>query len=216
MPGWGDFPGGNYATTATDTSADGSVVVGTGNLVSNTEAFRWTALGGMVGLGDMKPGLSINSQGEGVSADGSVVVGVAESTAFNNEAFRWTAAGGMVGLGMPSSAYMESHALGVSADGSVVVGYAITAGFDYSAVIWDAPHGMRTLRDVLVGYGLDLNGVQLLTAEAISDDGFTIIGEGINPSGLSDSWIATIPEPSVLWFVALAPLIVSRRRVNRS
>ncbi len=36
-------------------SADGSVVVGVSNSASGTEAFRWTAGGGMVGLGDLEP-----------------------------------------------------------------------------------------------------------------------------------------------------------------
>ncbi|MCH7603269.1 MAG: hypothetical protein IIB54_10920, partial [Planctomycetes bacterium] len=49
------------------------------------------------GLGDL-PGGSISSGAWGVSADGSVVVGVSSSTS-GQEAFRWTSGGGMVGLG---------------------------------------------------------------------------------------------------------------------
>ncbi|MHB1034843.1 MAG: hypothetical protein ACYC0Y_09370 [Pirellulales bacterium] len=64
---------------AADVSADGSVVVGGrwigGDIWLGAEAFRWTAAGGMVGLGNLSPGLNDNGEATGVSADGSVVVG---------------------------------------------------------------------------------------------------------------------------------------------
>ena len=43
-----------------------------------TEAFRWTTGGGMVGLGDL-PGGNFYSDADGVSGDGSVVVGCSDS-----------------------------------------------------------------------------------------------------------------------------------------
>jgi probable HAF family extracellular repeat protein len=49
------------------------------------------------GLGDLSGG-SFYSYANGVSADGSVVVGRG-SSANGNEAFRWTQGTGMVGLG---------------------------------------------------------------------------------------------------------------------
>jgi probable HAF family extracellular repeat protein len=60
------------------------------------------------------------SVARGVSADGSVVVGVAYNAAWQQRAFRWTAARGMQDLGMLGGGW--SVAYGVSADGSVVVG----------------------------------------------------------------------------------------------
>jgi probable HAF family extracellular repeat protein len=76
---------------------------------------------GFEGLGDLSGG-TFESAAYGVSADGSVVIGGADSTS-GDEAFRWTQAGGMVGLGdLPGGAF-GSRAYGVSADGSVVVGY---------------------------------------------------------------------------------------------
>jgi uncharacterized membrane protein len=77
--------GGIFISDAFDLSADGSVVVGytpssrmpNGNL----EAFRWTAEGGMKGLGAL-PGAT-SSQAYGVSADGLVAVGGSRVGSFN-------------------------------------------------------------------------------------------------------------------------------------
>jgi probable HAF family extracellular repeat protein len=165
----------------------------------------------MVGLGDLSPDLPMDSTAYGVSAEGSVVVGSAESLAFQKEAFRWTTGGGMVGLGVLPG-HTESFAQDVSADGSVVVGSSYNpevGGTD--AFIWDAAHGMRSVRDVLVAQGLNLNGWSLFSAEAISDDGLTIIGRGNNPSGLGEQWIATVPEPTTLSLLAVAGLAAARR-----
>jgi probable HAF family extracellular repeat protein len=76
------------------------------------------------GLGTLGGGSSAN----GVSADGSVVVGNS-----NSQAFRWTSSG-MVGLGFLSTDF-NSSARGVSADGSVVVGYS-NGSTGYQAVRW--------------------------------------------------------------------------------
>ena len=105
MVGLGDLPGGLFYSDASGVSADGSVVVGSSKSASSggtgtgrTEAFRWAQATGMVGLGDLPGGL-FYSDASGVSADGSVVVGVSEG-ANGREAFRWTQATGMVGLGV--------------------------------------------------------------------------------------------------------------------
>ena len=52
----GDLPGGVFNSGANAVSGDGSVVVGTGSSASGSQAFRWTAGGGMVGLGFLPGG----------------------------------------------------------------------------------------------------------------------------------------------------------------
>ncbi len=84
------------------------------------------------------------SRANGVSADGSVVVGWATNAAGQWRAFRSTAAGGMQDLGTLPGGY-GSAAYGVSADGAVVVGWAENAaGYD-RAFRWMAAGGMQDL-----------------------------------------------------------------------
>lgn len=42
MEGLADLPGGHFKSSATDISADGSVIIGTGRSHKGYEAFRWT------------------------------------------------------------------------------------------------------------------------------------------------------------------------------
>jgi probable HAF family extracellular repeat protein len=162
----------NDVSQATGASALGSVVVGFSGiggylppdgLVVYTEAFRWTDAGGMVGLGDL-PGGFVESCANGVSADGSVVVGWSKSGA-GAEAFRWTQSGGMVGLGdLPGGEFL-SIGKGVSANGSVVVGWSDTSS-GTEAFRWTPSGGM-------VGLGSLLGGSQ---AYDISGDGSVVVG----------------------------------------
>jgi probable HAF family extracellular repeat protein len=57
----GDLAGGDCYSKARAVSADGTVVVGMGTSDSGSEAFLWTAGGGMVGLGDLPGGYSYPS-----------------------------------------------------------------------------------------------------------------------------------------------------------
>jgi uncharacterized membrane protein len=105
----------------------------------------------------------------------------------NGQAFRWTQETGMVSLGSNSSAS------GVSADGSIIVGTSANQAFR-----WTQKTGIVSLKETLIGEGLDVSGWTLSSANAISADGFTIVGNGINPSGQSEAWVANlepVPEP---------------------
>ncbi len=211
MASLGDLTGGATESQASHVSGDGSVVVGYGTSASGKEAFRWTADGGMVGLGDL-PGGNFGSKAIACSTDGTIIVGGASSAA-GYEAFRWTADGGMVGLGDLPGGIVISEAHDVSADGSVVVGIADMGAAIQKAFIWDAVNGIQSLQDVLIQQGDDLTGWTLMNAEAISDDGRTIVGIGKNPSGQSEAFVATIvPEPAALSLLALCGLALIRHR----
>src|SRR6266849_4422667 len=88
------------------------------------------------GLGSL-PGASWSGS-NGVSADGSTVVGYSGQTGF-----RWTAALGMQDLGA-TGAFTSSNAIGASQDGSVVVG-SLEGPTSAHAFRWTTGGGMQDL-----------------------------------------------------------------------
>ena len=165
-------PGDNPYTPPTGVSADGLVVVGWGFSDAGIDAFRWTAETGVVSLGALPGGAG--GQAEGVSADGSVIVGRAGSpeSSPNTQAFRWTAETGMIGLGDLPGAWFQSMAEGVSADGSIVVGMSQSDN-GLEAFRWTAETGM-----VPLGTGCSEGDFIAGEAKGISDDGLVIVGAG--------------------------------------
>ena len=199
-----------------DMSNDGSILVGEstynypGCNCCITAAFIWTAEDGMVNLGDLLGGSFKGAHG--VSGDGSFVVGVSDNLQRNGEAFLWSSESGAIGLASLLGEEGGSVAYDVSIDGSIVVGKSASASGG-EAFIWDAENGMRSLRDVLVNdCGLDLTDWILRDAMGISDDGLTIFGNGINPNGDKEGWIATIPEPASILLVGLGGIILRKKR----
>jgi len=261
MVGLGFLPGGTYST-AEGLSADGSIVVGTSQSTErHRQAFRWTESAGMEGLGGLAPGLNsfafnisadgstivgnghTGVQGEAAywtegdgwvsigklpggfdtgafatdaSTDGSVIVGNSSSTLvpFAFEPFHWTESGGMQGLGLLEPDHDMATATGLSGDGLTVVGVSGPFTGVRKPFIWDETNGMRELRVVLESdYGLDLTGWALVEVLDISEDGNTFVGFGTNPQGITEGWIATIPEPSTLGLLLIGGLCsVLRRR----
>jgi len=207
---------GLFSSQARGVSADGSVVVGNSGPVNAQGfgvpfAFRWNAQEGMVALGDIPGGGG--GDAFGVSSDGNTIVGWGGSTS-GQQAFRWTEATGTVGLGDLDGGVFKSQALDVSDDGRIV-GIGSTAD-GARAFLWDEADGMRDLQIVLEQLGLDLSGWTLAEARAISNDGLTIVGVGLNPDGNGEAWIATLPEPGtgLLLGLALFGVAAKRRRAG--
>lgn len=175
-------------------SRDGSTIVGdadVGDPDGNAVAVRWTASGGMQSLGALPDASYPTSVAYAVSANGQVIGG--KSFNENNwvEAFRWTVNDGMTGIGSTAS---ESGIFGVSDDGDVMVGYDFGLATP-GASIWDAQHGMRSLKAVLDSLGVSNASSWLLgVAIAVSSDGQVILGNGVDPQGYNEVWIARIPR----------------------
>lgn len=115
------------------------------------------------GLGDL-PGGGFFSNAEGISPDGSTIVGWSESGA-GSVAFRWTLADGMVNLG-------NFIALDTSTNGSVIVGH----GPGTEAIRWTSSDGVLGLGDLP-------GGVFGSHARGISAAGHVIAGDGRSASG---------------------------------
>lgn len=223
-------------------SPDGSIVVGESTIarmversVCSTngctevmspghEAFRWTEGGGMEGLGHLPGGH--RSKASGISGDGNVIFGTSDDGDGNYQMFRWTEPQGMqpIGIGSPVDA---NH------DGSVIVGQHIVGEFapitdissiGFRAMVWDAKHGSRDLLAVLESdYGMELDGWHLTDARAISNDGLTIAGNGVNPAGEIEAWVvqldrAMVPEPNgtqLLGFGLVSLFVLATRNKNQ-
>ena len=207
-------------STGLGISADGSVVVGAGNDIAanSNAAYRWTEATGMVYLGVLPHDAHApSSRTVAASADGSVVIGSSTSETSGppgDQAFRWTESEGLVGLGFLPGPIWEyyNRATAVSASGSVIVGIS-DAAISEQAFLWTERHGIRSLQDVLItDLGLDLTGWTLTEATGISADGLTIVGTGINPSGDTEAFIVTLPEPGTIALIALGLPALFRRR----
>jgi len=116
-------------------SADGTVIVGSSSSAlsfpdNSTEAFRWTATGGMIGLGDL-PGGDFGSTATAASADGNMIVGAGRTGqgSAGNRAFVWDSVHGMRNLrtvivdsGVDMTGWTLGLAYDVSDDGLSIVG----------------------------------------------------------------------------------------------
>lgn len=169
------------AIVVSDVSADGQVACGYVNqsLPQRQYAVRWFADRTFEEIDQDRAPVAI-------SGDGAVIVEARE---------RWTAATGWTVI--PSTfpfSFAGREMQDVSGNGTRVVGFdAEFIGGPRVALIWDEGVGSRRLQDVLINdYGLDLNGWTLEVATAISDDGKTIVGYGLNPQGRVEAWRAVL------------------------
>jgi len=171
---------GGYAARAYAISSNGSIVVGSdfttnGGGVTTQDPVIWVGTPGNWTVSPIPSAIGTNGEAFAVSGDGSVVVGQS-----GGQAFEWTKAGGLVPIG-------GTEAEGISNGGTTIVG---TDGSH--ALIWNGSTTPQNLQAFLVanyGLGTALNGWTLTNATAITPDGSTIVGTGIDPQGHSEGWI---------------------------
>lgn len=125
------------------------------------------------GLGDL-PGSYYRSVANGVSDDGSVIVGESDSE-LGTEAFRWTVSDGMIRLGDRPGGGSYSQAWDVSGNGSVIVG---GGGAPWSGgregFCWD--------QGVITDLGDLPGGGTWSDAYGVSADGSVVVGIGLSDS----------------------------------
>jgi hypothetical protein len=134
---------------------------------------------------------------------------------FPSRAVRWTDEDGIVPLPDVPGIGPTAIAQGISGDGNVIVG-AASAGDMALAFAWDRFHGSRSVEDLLLEQGVDLDGFRLGKASAASFDGLTLVGIGVpRDSLISQPWVARldpgtfIPEPSSFLLAAAAFVLIS-------
>ena len=141
------------------------MIVGTANNGPGWyKAVRWTPVEGLTALVDAGTGQDVFGDAYGVSADGSVIVGVSLS-----EPFRWTADDGPVVLGDLSGGHSGGRAHAVSADGTVVTGVSSSqSGYGSEAFRWK--------NGVMTGLGDLPGGAFWSNARDVSGNGLVIVG----------------------------------------
>ncbi len=126
-----------------------------------------------------------------VSRDGAVVVGAVRTDGEGYYlATKWIVdpGGGVTIETLPLQ--QNAQALGVSGDGSVAVGFE--ANEQQNAIIW-TDGTSRRLAALLTEAGVAMDGWTLTVARAASNDGRVVVGEGLNPSGNPEGWVAVLP-----------------------
>lgn len=212
--GLGDLPGADFMGTGYGVSADGSVVTGwsssgNGSGFLNTEAYRWTQVSGMIGLGDLAGG-EFKSEGDGISDNGGMIVGnVADPDGYKGA--YWTSEQGWTAI-----APAGSVSYGISRSGEWLCGRGASGAFRWSQdtgyeEIGDLPGGGtlafgQRVSDsgIVAGGGTSASGTEAFVwnptdgivglgdlagggfasyANGISADGSIIVGEGTSGNG---------------------------------
>ncbi len=189
-------------------SNDGSVVVG--NQGYTPRAFRWTAGSGPV---ELFPDLPY-STATGVSSDGSIIAAtIATDSPSDRHATRLVLGSSAQVLGeLPGGE--SSSANGISGNGTIVVGLSGSTDGNRAAM-WASSVSPQSITNFLSTAGVVGHaGWTLTEATAISSDGSTIVGVGLNASGSSESWVATIPAPASVPLLVAAGVFTMRRRVR--
>jgi probable HAF family extracellular repeat protein len=174
-----------FLALAQGISADGSVIVGQSDTDDGYEGFRWTSGGGMVALGVLPGASTANSNANAISRDGAVIVGSSSNSTGGTRAVKWV--GGSISELPGQTGFGD--ALATNLDGSVVAGRAVVGSPTSEAAIWDAS-GLRSLAAALTGKGVDTTGWTLKAAYSMSEDGRTIVGTGVDPSGNTVGYVA--------------------------
>lgn len=154
-------------------AGDGSVLTGT-DIAGSAKAFIWSTSGGITYLGSLVSGG--DSFANGISRNGSIVVGGATTATGNQQGFRWTSATGMVALPFLNTGD-DGTANAISADGSRIVGWNYNHLTGYTtAVFWS---GTNTVTDLG-----RLNNGTYSVANAVSADGNVIAGTATDGNDL--------------------------------
>lgn len=169
----------DYTAFSTAVSSNGAFVGG------------WYGCDGMSGT--YPP--SLTGSPLGISGDGTVIVGLSN----DDRAFSWTSAAGSRSLGgIRGFPETRSRAVAASMDGSVIVGFLeARCGGERLAFVWTQASGMVDLKRLLVWQGAaGVSGWVLVGGSAgptaISGDGLTIAGVGIDPQGHGQGWVARL------------------------
>lgn len=152
---------------------------------------------GLAALADTVPGdFGQDNNALGVSVDGGTIVGEGKIAdgfgGFVSQPFRFTVGSATFeALITPCYPFGDARALDASAGGVSVVGQW-ECGSESTAFLFRGGGPVESIADLLASYGLDLTGWEFTSANAISDDGLRICGNGFL-NGSERGWAAVVP-----------------------
>jgi len=201
-PGYGSFSGAQTEAV----SANGSTIL---IRTSYNNGYIWSESNGFQELPTVPRGFWYSMSGD------ATVLGGYDPTA--RTSFLWSENTGLTQIELPEG-WDENKISYINTDGSLATGslvedeYYSTFNPQYmKAYLWDEIDGIHLVEDILTGNGIDLLGWHL-TSAAISSDGSILYGNGVNPHGFEEAWIAIIPEPATLLLTLSGAWIAFRRR----
>lgn len=180
---------------AEDVSQDGTTAVGSiltfdGDVsLIASEAFRWRADTGVVGLGDADGG-GVRSDAFACTRDGNIAVGSVQDAA-GDKAARWDdSVLSLVGLGDLPGGDVDGAAFDISDDGSVIGGDAnVSTGF--TGFRWTMAGGMVPLGDLPGGTAESF-------VDGVSSDGSVLVGWSGGANGVEATLWVGLGEPQGL------------------
>ena len=177
------------------------VAQGRGPNREDYQALRATEQSGFVALGALPDNPSCFALGRELSgleldrtpmnADGSVVAGTCMNTAGGTQlGFRWSERSGLVAM-RPLAGHVRTLVTSVSSDG-IVAGTSSDGASETEGVLWDANGEPRSIRVLLEGAGVALDGFSLDEVVVIRG-GRLLYGAGRNAAGAGRTWVALLP-----------------------
>ena len=178
---------------AHDISADGTYIVGEVVLDGTPGAVLWTYENGAYTWEFIDDDPTLDALA--ISGDGSTIVGARKIDGVNTPIRHVD--GEFEILGLPEGA-TQGFAHDVSHDGQIVLAEVVP----YGPAMWNAKDGWRILETYLDDQGV-LDGWTIDDATAISGDGTTIVGNGIDPDGFYQGYRAVVPRPTSIRMLAV-------------
>ncbi len=202
----------NISTQTVAVSHDGSVIAGGQYYNGSWKAALWrkNPAGGYYPFqpllldpsGSPDDAANLLSGASAVSSSGEWVGGIGVYD-FNVQPWIWNETTGAIMLGnIGSDEDYMGHVLDIYHQGNTLIVIGIYIGLTVDAVpvtpfIWTQTNGLQNLNDyVTQTLGIDLDGMELITASAISTDGRYIAGQAYNPNLGSRTYILKVSDLS--------------------
>ena len=209
----------DMGSTVTDRSTRANAVSDNGSVVVGWQDDDFGFRQGAVWVNGVQTTISDNDgnpmgEASSVSGDGQWVTGITS----NDRSWRYnTVSEDFEYLDPIGSGYFFPTALGtgISDDGSIIVGQVRDFGPPVfgNGFIWQEGVGTMSLNDYFDSMGVDYEDGFVFSAPfAVSGDGDTFAGWGLDGNGALSGWVVTVPSPAGLGLFGLGGLAVARRR----